>query len=231
MGQKVHPIAFRLGINKPWLAKWYKPNNSFATTLEKDIKLREFFSGKLRNAGVSKIEIERLAKDVKINILALRPGNIIGKSGKDMDALCKEASKIVNESVHINIKELKRPEVDAILVAQMIAQQLEKRVSFRRAMKKAINNAMRSSIVKGIKVKVSGRLGGAEIARSEWLREGAVPLHTLRQHIDYGVARASTTYGIIGIKVWICKDANAKSRKSSFKQKGFHSKNKQLNNK
>jgi small subunit ribosomal protein S3 len=227
MGQKVHPNGFRLGISKDYLAKWYAEGRDYADTLCHDIVAREYLEKKLEAAGISRIDIERPAKNAKITIHAARPGVIIGKSGREIDVLRGEVSKRIGVPVHINIEEVRRPDVDSRLVAESIAQQLVKRVSFRRAVKRALSNATRAG-AKGIKVCVSGRLGGAEIARSEWSREGRVPLHTLRANIDYGVAEALTTYGIIGVKVWIYKGdltdaqlqamAKSKAAKSSSKK-------------
>lgn len=204
MGQKVHPIGMRLGIVKDWSSKWYASSKDFANTLCADIKVREFLHKKLYQAGVSRIQIDRPARNAKITVYTARPGLIIGKSGKDIESLRDEIVKILKVPVHVSIEEVRKPEMDATLVAEVVAQQLEKRVMFRRAMKRAVTSAMRLG-AKGIKICVSGRLGGAEIARSEWYREGRVPLHTLRADIDYGVAEAHTTYGIIGVKVWIFK--------------------------
>ncbi len=204
MGQKVHPIGLRLGIVKDWASRWYAPSKDFANTLCADIKVREYLEDKLALAGISRIQIDRPARNAKITVYTARPGIIIGKSGKEVETLKDEIQKILNVPVHISIEEVRKPELDAKLVAESIAQQLEKRVMFRRAMKRAVTTAMRLG-AKGIKICVSGRLGGAEIARSEWYREGRVPLHTLRADIDYGVAQAYTTYGVIGVKVWIFK--------------------------
>lgn len=204
MGQKVHPIGMRLGIVKDWSSKWYAPSKDFADTLCADIKVREFLSEKLAQAGISRIQIDRPARNAKITVYTARPGVIIGKSGKEIETLRDEVNKILKVPVHISIEEVRKPELDAKLVAEAVAQQLEKRVMFRRAMKRAVTTAMRLG-AKGIKISVSGRLGGAEIARTEWYREGRVPLHTLRADIDYGLGEASTTYGIIGVKVWIFK--------------------------
>ena len=204
MGQKVHPTGIRLGIVKDWSSRWYAPSKDFANTLCADIKVREYLQKKLALAGVSRIQIDRPARNAKITVYAARPGVIIGKSGKEIEALRDEINKILNVPVHISIEEVRKPELDAKLVAESVAQQLEKRVMFRRAMKRVVTTAMRLG-AKGIKICVSGRLGGAEIARSEWYREGRVPLHTLRADIDYGLAEAFTTYGVIGVKVWIFK--------------------------
>jgi small subunit ribosomal protein S3 len=204
MGQKVHPIGIRLGIVKDWSSRWYAPSKDFANTLCADIKVREFLSKKLAAAGISRIQIDRPARNAKITVYAGRPGVIIGKSGKEIETLRDEVAQILGVPVHISIEEVRKAELDAKLVAEAVAQQLEKRVMFRRAMKRAVSTAMRLG-AKGIKICVSGRLGGAEIARSEWYREGRVPLHTLRADIDYGLGEALTTYGIIGVKVWIFK--------------------------
>ena len=204
MGQKVHPTGLRLGITKDWTSKWYANNNDFADLLLSDLNVRAHLEQKLAPASVSRIQIERPAKNARITIHTARPGMIIGKKGEDIEKLRNEVSAMMNVPVHINIEEIRKPELDSKLVAQGIAQQLEKRIMFRRAMKRAVQNAMRLG-AKGVKISVAGRLNGAEIARSEWYREGRVPLHTLRADIDYGVAEAHTTYGIIGIKVWIFK--------------------------
>jgi small subunit ribosomal protein S3 len=204
MGQKVHPIGMRLGIVKDWSSRWYAPSKDFADTLCADLKVREYLKEKLALAGISRIQIDRPARNAKITVYTARPGVIIGKSGKEIEVLRDEINKILNVPVHISIEEVRKPELDAKLVADTIAQQLEKRVMFRRAMKRAVTTAMRLG-AKGIKICVSGRLGGAEIARSESYREGRVPLHTLRADIDYGLGEAFTTYGVIGVKVWIFK--------------------------
>ena len=204
MGQKINPIGYRLGVTKNWSSKWYANSKNFSVFLQNDIKVREFLNKKLANAAVSKIVIERPAKNAKITIYSARPGIVIGKKGEDIETLRSSLQDLMGIPVQLNIEEIRKPEVDASLIAQSIAQQLEKRVMFRRAMKRAMQNAMRLG-AQGIKIMSSGRLNGIEIARSEWYREGRVPLHTLRADIDYGVARAQTTYGIIGIKVWIFK--------------------------
>jgi len=202
VGQKVHPYGFRLGYNKTWISNWYA-RKDYAELLVNDIKIRKFITGSLSHAGISKVEIERSANRVRINIHTARPGIIIGKKGLEVDKLKEELQKVMNgKQVSLNIKEVRRGELDATLVAQNIALQLEKRISFRRAMKKSVISALRFG-AKGIKIRVSGRLGGAEIARSEWYRQGRVPLHTLRADIDYGTARSNTTYGVIGVKVWV----------------------------
>ncbi|MHB1947136.1 MAG: 30S ribosomal protein S3 [Gammaproteobacteria bacterium] len=204
MGQKVHPTGIRLGIVKDWSSRWYAPSKDFADTLCADLKVREFLRKRLAQAGISRIQIDRPARNAKITVYTARPGVIIGKSGKEIETLRDEINKILNVPVHVSIEEVRKPELDAKLVAEAVAQQLEKRVMFRRAMKRAVTTAIRLG-AKGIKICVAGRLGGAEIARSEWYREGRVPLHTLRADIDYGTAEAYTTYGVIGVKVWIFK--------------------------
>jgi small subunit ribosomal protein S3 len=204
MGQKVNPIGLRLGIAADWNSKWYADTRHFPDFLETDLKVREFLRKKLANASVSRIQIERPARTAYITIHTARPGVVIGKKGEDIEALRKQVSDMMGIPVHLNIEEIRKPELDARLVAEGVAQQLERRIMFRRAMKRAVTNAMRLG-AQGIKIHVAGRLNGAEIARSEWYREGRVPLHTLRADIDYGVAEAKTTYGVIGIKVWIFK--------------------------
>jgi small subunit ribosomal protein S3 len=204
MGQKIHPIGFRLSVNKNWSSRWYANSKNFPEMLQSDIKVRAFLNKKLAAAAVSKIIIERPAKNAKITIHSARPGVVIGKKGEDIESLRSALQGMMGVPVHLNIEEVRKPEIDATLIAQSIAQQLEKRVMFRRAMKRAMQNAMRLG-AQGIKIMSSGRLNGIEIARTEWYREGRVPLHTLRADIDYGVAEASTTYGIIGIKVWVFK--------------------------
>lgn len=204
MGHKVHPIGIRLGISKDWNSKWYANKREFAGYLAADLKVREVLRKKLAAAGVSRIQIERPAKTARVTIYTARPGVVIGKKGEDIEKLRKDVSAIMGVPVHINVAEVRKPELDAQLVAESIAQQLERRIMFRRAMKRAVGNAMRLGAL-GIKINVAGRLNGAEIARSEWYREGRVPLHTLRADVDYGFAEASTTYGIIGIKTWVYK--------------------------
>jgi small subunit ribosomal protein S3 len=204
MGHKVHPTGIRLGITKDWSSKWYADSKNYPQFLHTDLKVREFLRKRLANASVSRIQIERPAKNARITIHSGRPGLVIGKKGEDIEKLRREVTQMMGIPVHINIEEVRKPELDATLVAQNIAQQLERRIMFRRAMKRAVGNAMRIG-AQGIKVNVAGRLNGAEIARSEWYREGRVPLHTLRADIDYGFAEARTTYGIIGVKVWIFK--------------------------
>jgi small subunit ribosomal protein S3 len=207
MGQKVHPTGIRLGIVKDWASKWYADSRLFPEYVRSDHALRVFIKNKLKDASVSRISIERPSKKANITIHTARPGIVIGKKGEDIENLRAEVAKLLRmpiNDVRINIAEVRKPELDAQLVAEGIAQQLERRVMFRRAMKRAVTNTMRVG-AEGIKVKVSGRLNGAEIARSEWYREGRVPLHTLRADIDYGLAEARTTYGVIGVKVWIFK--------------------------
>ena len=205
MGQKVHPIGIRLGISKDWLSKWFSNSSEFPSNVFQDFLIRKSLSQRLRDAAVSKIQIERSSEKITITINSARPGIVIGKKGEGIEGLRLELAKLMNttiNNIHLNIKEIKKPELDAALVASSITQQLERRVLFRRAMKRAVTNTMRLG-AEGIKVKISGRLNGAEIARSEWYQEGRVPLHTLRADIDYGVSEAKTTYGIIGVKVWI----------------------------
>ena len=204
MGQKVHPIGIRLGIVKEWTSKWYADSKDYANLLFTDMQVRDFLKKKLSQASVSRIQINRPANNANITIHTARPGLVIGKKGEDIDALRAQVSEMMGIPVHISIEEIRKPELDAQLVAESIAQQLERRVMFRRAMKRAVQNSMRLG-AEGIKVNISGRLNGAEIARNEWYREGRVPLHTLRADIDYGFAEALTTYGILGVKVWIFK--------------------------
>ena len=203
MGQKVHPVGFRLGINKTWSSRWFA-QKGFGDLLKEDFQIRKFLKRKVYHAGISKIEIERAANKVKVNIYTARPGIIIGKKGAEIEVLKKELQHLTDKAVYINIYEVPKPEVDSQLVAENVALQLERRVAFRRAMKKSVTSALKSG-AQGIKVSCAGRLGGAEIARTEWYREGRVPLHTLRADIDYGFTQAKTTYGVIGIKVWIYK--------------------------
>ena len=203
MGQKVNPNGIRLGINRTWSSRWFSKSN-YAMLLHQDLEIKKYVQDKLKNASISKVNIERAAKKLRISIYSSRPGIIIGKKGADIEALKNKLTKLSNLEVFLDIKEVRKPEVEAKLVAENIASQLEKRVSFRRAMKKAVQSSMRLG-AKGVKVLCSGRLGGAEIARSEKYHEGSVPLHTLRNDIDYATAEAETTYGICGIKVWINK--------------------------
>ena len=205
MGQKVHPIGIRLGISKDWLSKWFSNSSEFPNNVYQDFLIRKTLNERLKDAATSKIQIERSSEKTTITINSARPGIVIGKKGEGIEGLRSELAKLMNttiNNVHLNIKEIKKPELDAKLVASSITQQLERRVLFRRAMKRAVTNTMRLG-AEGIKIKISGRLNGAEIARSEWYQEGRVPLHTLRADIDYSVAEAKTTYGIIGVKVWI----------------------------
>jgi small subunit ribosomal protein S3 len=204
MGQKVHPTGIRLGVVKDHNSVWYADSKTYAKNLINDIEVREYILKKLDSASVSRVKIERPAQTARITIFTARPGIVIGKKGEDVDGLRKDLSARMGVPVHINIEEIRKPDVDARLVAQNVAQQLERRVMFRRAMKRVVQNAMRQG-AQGIKVQVGGRLGGAEIARSEWYREGRVPLHTLRADIDYATYEAHTTYGVIGVKVWIFK--------------------------
>lgn len=204
MGQKVHPTGIRLGIVKDWTSRWYANSQAYPEMLRQDLIVRDFLKKKLMSASVSRIQINRPASNAQITIHTARPGIVIGKKGGDIDSLRAEASKIMGVPVQINVEEIRKPELDALLVAEGVAQQLEKRIMFRRAMKRAVTNTMRLG-AEGIKIKVSGRLNGADIARNEWYREGRVPLHTLRADIDYGFTEALTTYGILGIKVWIFK--------------------------
>ncbi|MFK8054359.1 MAG: 30S ribosomal protein S3 [Woeseiaceae bacterium] len=207
MGQKVHPTGIRLGITSDWVSKWYADSKTFPEYVRQDHEIRTFLMKRLKDASVSRIQIERPSKKINITLSTARPGIVIGKKGEDIERLKREVASMVqmpHPDVRINISEVRKPELDATLVAEGIAQQLERRIMFRRAMKRAVTNTMRVGAL-GIKVKVGGRLNGAEIARSEWYREGRVPLHTLRADIDYGTAEALTTYGIIGVKVWIFK--------------------------
>jgi len=204
MGHKVNPIGIRLGISRDFNSKWFATKKDFATYLIADIRVREMLREKLAQAGVSRIQIERPAKTARITIHTARPGVVIGKKGEDIDKLRADATAIMGVPTHLSVVEVRKPEIEAQLVAESIAQQLERRIMFRRAMKRAVQNAMRLGAL-GIKVNVAGRLNGAEIARTEWYREGRVPLHTLRADIDYGFAEAHTTYGVIGVKTWIYK--------------------------
>src|SRR5258706_3457708 len=205
MGQKIHPIGFRLSVNKNWSSRWYANSKNFATMLNEDLKVRDYLKKRLSHASVGKVVIERPAKDARITIHSARPGVGIGKKGEDIEMLKADLRKLLGVQMgHVTIKEIRKPEVDAQLISDSIAQQLEKRIMFRRAMKRAMQNAMRLG-AQGIKIMSAGRLNGIEIARTEWYREGRVPLHTLRADIDYGFSEAKTTYGVIGIKVWVFK--------------------------
>ena len=204
MGQKIHPTGFRLAISRNWASRWYASNKDFAGMLAEDIKVREYLKAKLKNAAVSRVLIERPAKSARITIFSARPGVVIGKKGEDIETLKRELAIRLGVPVAVNIEEVRKPEIDAQLIADSITQQLEKRIMFRRAMKRAKQNAMRLG-AQGIKIMSAGRLNGIEIARTEWYREGRVPLHTLRADIDYATSEAKTTYGIIGVKVWVYK--------------------------
>jgi small subunit ribosomal protein S3 len=204
MGQKVHPIGIRLGVVKDWASTWFADSKHYADFLNQDLKIRDFIKRKLKHASVSRIQIQRPANNAAITIHTARPGIVIGKKGEDIEKLRGEVAREMGVPVHINIEEVRKPEIDAQLVAESVAQQLERRIMFRRAMKRAVGNAMRLG-AQGIKIMVAGRLNGAEIARTEWYREGRVPLHTLRADIDYGFTEANTTYGVIGVKVWVFK--------------------------
>ena len=225
MGQKVNPVGLRLGINRTWDSRWYAGGEAYGSLLLEDLELRKFLDERLAGAGVSRVIIERPAKKARITIHTARPGVVIGKKGADIEKLRADLAERTGSEVSLNIVEVRKPEIDAALVAENIAQQLERRVSFRRAMKRAVQNAMRMGAL-GIRVNVAGRLGGAEIARTEWYREGRVPLHTLRADIDYAHYEALTAYGIIGIKVWIFKgeimehDPQARDRRQSELQEG-----------
>ncbi len=203
MGQKINPIGLRLGINKTWDSRWYA-GDDYAAKLHEDFKIRAYVKKTLNAAGISKVIIERPSKKCNVSIHSARPGVVIGKKGADIDKVKKEIQKLTKDEVHLNIIEIRKPELDSVLIAEGVAQQLERRVAFRRAMKRAVQSALRMG-AEGIRINVSGRLGGAEISRMEWYREGRVPLHTLRADVDYGIATALTTYGIIGVKVWVFK--------------------------
>ena len=223
MGQKVHPTGIRLGIVKDWTSRWYANSQNYPVFLLQDLKVREYIKKKLAHASVSRVQINRPANNANITVHTARPGIVIGKKGEDIDVLRQHISAMMGVPVQLNVEEIRKPELDAYLVAESIAQQLEKRIMYRRAMKRAVTNTMRLG-AEGIKITVAGRLNGAEIARTEWYREGRVPLHTLRADIDYGTAEAKTTYGIIGIKVWIFKgevfdmDAHAASLNADSKK-------------
>lgn len=214
MGQKVNPIGLRLGVNKTWDSRWFANDGDFANKLHEDLKIRKHIKKRLANAGVSKVIIERPSKKAYISIHTARPGIVIGKKGGDIEKVKQEIAKITKDEVHLNIVEVRKPEIDSTLIAEGIAQQLERRVAFRRAMKRAVQSALRLG-AQGIRINVSGRLGGAEIARMEWYREGRVPLHTLRADVDYGTAEAHTTFGVIGIKVWVFKGEVLEDRDDS----------------
>ncbi len=225
MGQKVNPIGMRLQVNRTWDSRWFADGKEYGKLLHEDLKIRDFIEEEVKQAGVSKIIIERPHKKCRVTVHTARPGVVIGKKGADIETLRKKLAAMTDSELHLNIVEVRKPELDAALVAESIAQQLERRVSFRRAMKRAVQNAMRMGAL-GIRVNVAGRLGGAEIARTEWYREGRVPLHTLRADIDYALAEAETPYGIIGVKVWIFKgeimehDPQARDRRQAEVQEG-----------
>ncbi|MGE0802711.1 MAG: 30S ribosomal protein S3 [Lautropia sp.] len=204
MGQKIHPTGFRLAVSRNWASRWYAGNKDFSGMLNEDLKVREFLKKRLKNASVGRVLIERPAKNARITIFSARPGVVIGKKGEDIERLKGELHRMLGVPVHVNIEEIRKPETDAQLIADSITQQLEKRIMFRRAMKRAMQNAMRLGAL-GVKIMSAGRLNGAEIARTEWYREGRVPLHTLRADVEYGTSEARTTYGIIGVKVWVYK--------------------------
>jgi small subunit ribosomal protein S3 len=204
MGQKIHPTGFRLSVTRDWSSRWYTNDKNFPTMLNEDVQVRDYLKKKLKHASVSRVLIERPAKNARVTVFSARPGVVIGKKGEEIDQLRSALQKIMHVPVHVNIEEIRKPELDAQLIADSITQQLEKRIMFRRAMKRAMQNAMRLG-AQGIKIMSSGRLNGAEIARREWYREGRVPLHTLRADIDYATSEALTTYGIIGVKVWVFK--------------------------
>ena len=207
MGQKINPTGFRLAVSRNWNSRWYASGREFGRMLSEDLRVREYLRGKLRNASVGRILIERPAKNARITIFSARPGVVIGKKGEDIETLKADLQKMMGVPVHVNIDEIRKPELDSQLIADSITQQLEKRIMFRRAMKRAMQNAMRLG-AQGIKIMSAGRLNGIEIARTEWYREGRVPLHTLRADIDYGFSEAKTTYGVIGVKVWVYKGDN-----------------------
>ncbi|MCS6786510.1 MAG: 30S ribosomal protein S3 [Thiobacillaceae bacterium] len=207
MGQKIHPTGFRLAVTRDWRSKWFANSRTYAAVLNEDIKVRDFLRKKLAHAGLSRIVIERPAKNARITLYSAKPGVVIGKKGEDIEALRRQLGAMMSVPVTLNIEEVRKPEIDAQIIADSIANQLEKRIMFRRAMKRAMQSAMRFG-AQGIKIMSSGRLNGAEIARTEWYREGRVPLHTLRADIDYGFAEAKTTYGVIGVKVWVYKGDN-----------------------
>jgi len=228
MGQKVNPIGLRLNINKNWNSLWFAKKKEYGQYLIEDFKIRKYIRNNLKNSGISKIFIERPTKKCIVTIFTSRPGFVIGKKGSDIDKIKTNLSKISTSEISVNIKEIRKPELDAYLVAENIAQQLEKRIAYRKAMKRAMQSTLRLG-AKGIKVTVAGRLAGAEIARTEWLREGSIPLHTLRAEVDYGEAEAETTYGIIGVKVWIYKGMIFEKDKKKIDDKEVTT-NKELNN-
>lgn len=211
MGQKIHPIGFRLSVTRDWSSRWFANSKTFPGMLREDIAVRDYIKKKLAHASVGRVVIERPAKNARVTVFSARPGVVIGKKGEDIELLKQDLQRRMGVPVHVSIEEIRKPEIDAQLIADSIAQQLEKRIMFRRAMKRAMQNAMRLG-AQGIKIMSSGRLNGAEIARTEWYREGRVPLHTLRAEIDYGTSEAKTTYGVIGIKVWVFKGETTKGR-------------------
>lgn len=204
MGQKIHPVGFRLKVIRDWQSRWYAPKAEYANLLHEDLKIRKYIKEKFYHTGISRVEVERAAKRIRVHVYTSRPGIIIGKKGADIESLKKELATATGKEIYINIREIKRPELDAQLVAENVAQQLERRVAFRRVLKKTVSNTMRFG-AKGVKINIAGRLGGSEMGRREWYREGRVPLQTIRADIDYGCARANTTYGVIGVKVWLFK--------------------------
>jgi len=228
MGQKVNPIGLRLNINKNWNSLWFAKKKEYGQYLIEDFKIRKYIKNNLKNSGISKIFIERPTKKCIVTIFTSRPGFVIGKKGSDIDKIKTNLSKISTSEISVNIKEIRKPELDAYLVAENIAQQLEKRIAYRKAMKRAMQSTLRLG-AKGVKVTVAGRLAGAEIARTEWLREGSIPLHTLRAEVDYGEAEAETTYGIIGVKVWIYKGMIFEKDKKKINDQEVTT-NKELNN-
>ncbi len=218
MGQKINPTGFRLAVTKDWSSKWFAKSNEFSTVLKQDIDVRNYLRTRLANASVGRVVIERPAKSARITIHSARPGVVIGKKGEDIEVLKRDLQNLMGVPVHVNIEEIRKPELDAQIIADGIAQQLEKRVQFRRAMKRSMQNAMRAG-AKGIKIMTSGRLNGADIARSEWYREGRVPLHTLRANVDYATSEAHTTYGVLGLKVWVYTEGDVKSSGKSEQEK------------
>ena len=217
MGQKIHPTGFRLAVNKDWSSKWFAKSSDFSVVLKQDIDVREYLRKRLSNASIGRVVIERPAKSARVTIFSARPGMVIGRKGEDIDVLKRDLQNLMGVPVHVNIEEIRKPELDAQIIADGIAQQLEKRVQFRRAMKRAMQNAMRVG-AKGVKIMTSGRLNGADIARSEWYREGRVPLHTLRANVDYATSEAHTTYGVIGLKVWVYTGEGNESIQSKSEQ-------------
>lgn len=230
MGQKVRPIGLRVGINRTWDSRWYSEGGNYADRLHGDLRIRKYIKKNMRFSGISKVIIERPANKTTVSIHTSRPGILIGKKGSDIEKIKKDLSKLVNSEVNLNVVEVRKPETDAALIAETVAQQLEKRVSFRRAMKRVMQSAMRLG-AEGIRINCSGRLGGAEIARMEWYREGRVPLHTLRADIDYGTCEANTTYGVIGVKVWVYKGDVYKNEEEERELKALAQPGSEENNK